>query len=247
IERELSVHVIAKREVITKVLDVAAIRRTVAKELAHAEARSENSTATPGPDVLEDEREPQYRDFTDVQNRGPRDHDVLRDHLDLVGAEVVIGDRVVAARDSATPDVERGLTAAGRIAHERGGLSLHEPVLPGLSDLRRDIRHNATVQLDVVCHLTTRDDVGRLLLRIAEDDRVTAGDDDLGRIVVNDAVSDECRLVAINAGLFTLEREASRLRVEYRLIALIPRRGVAGPRHQNTHHGILFVPFDQHT
>src|SRR5437016_11491340 len=115
----MRVHVIADREVVTEVLDVTAISGTIPEQLAHSEARRQNPAAPSGAYVLEDERQPHHRYVADVQHRRTRDHDVFCDHLDLVGPEVVIGNRVVAAGDGTAADVERSLTTARGVAHER--------------------------------------------------------------------------------------------------------------------------------
>src|SRR6267378_493198 len=84
VESKLRVQVIVDREVVTEVLDVAAVGRAVAKQLTDAEARRENTAAATRAHVLENEGEPHDRHVADVQYRRPGDHDVLRDHFDLV-------------------------------------------------------------------------------------------------------------------------------------------------------------------
>src|SRR4051812_11843260 len=127
VERDLRVHVIADREIVTDIVDLPAVGGTVAKQLTQTEARRQNPAAASGAHVLEDERQPQDRNVTDVQHRGPRHHQTLGDHLDLTGAEVVIGDRVVAAGNGAAPDVERRLLSPAGVADECRRLAVHEP------------------------------------------------------------------------------------------------------------------------
>ena len=150
--------------------------------------------------------------------------------------EVIVGDRVVAAGDRTAADVERCFTSACGVAHERRILTAYKPVFARLGDLRRDVLHDATMELDVVRHPPASDDVSGLLLRIAENHRIAPRHDDFGRVAINDAVADENGLLATNARLFSSELEGVRLRVEHRLIALVPSRGVALSGHQGLHH-----------
>src|ERR1700704_2477080 len=118
-------------------------------------------------------------------------------------------------------------------------------MLASLLDLGGDILHDAPVALDVVGHPAMTQYVGGLLLGVAKYYRVAPRDDDLGRIVVDDAVADEHSLIPIDASFFPRELESACLGVEDRDVALIPRCAVARALHQCLHHGIRLIPFDQ--
>src|SRR4051812_29364346 len=87
--------------------------------------------------------------------------------------------------------------------------------------------------------------VRRLLLRIAQNDRVSAGDYHLRRIAVDDAVADENSLLAIDGGPPALQLESVGPGIEYRFVTLISRRRVSGALHQLLHDRIGFVPLDE--
>ena len=162
---------------------------------------------------------------------------------------MVIRDGVVTAGDHPVPGVENGLGLASAVP---GGEHLFEGRLratqvPLLTRLHRsaDVGHDSAVRLDVVRHLTARDDVRFLPLRVAEYHRVSAGDHDLGGIVVGDAVADEHRLLLADARRISLELERPCPGVEYHHVALIPGGAVAGPLHERFHHRISRIPLDQ--
>jgi len=103
----------------------------------------------------------------------------------------------------------------------------------------------AAMELDVVSHPAASYYVGSLLLGVAKYYRVAPSDHDLGQVVVDDAVADEHRLIAIDASFFPCELERPRLGVEDCDVPLIPRRAVARALDQRLHHGIRRIPFDQ--
>ena len=77
-------------------------------QIVQAEPGHENAAAAAGPDVLEDEGQPQNGDIPHVEHRGARHHHVLVQPLDLVAAEVVIGKGVVVGGDLAPRAVHAG-------------------------------------------------------------------------------------------------------------------------------------------
>src|ERR1700719_2781786 len=114
-----------------------------------------------------------------------------------------------------------------------------------LGDLCGDVGYDAAVELGVVRHSTVCDHVGCLLLGITEYHRIAAGHDDLGGVIENDRVTDQNRLIAIDASLLSVEQESMRLRVEDRSVTLIPGGGITLALHQGGHNGISLVPLDQ--
>src|SRR5712671_3562139 len=179
IESEFRIHVIADCEVIAEIVDLTTVGWTVAQQLADTESRREHAASSPRPHVLENERNPHHGDIADVKHGRTRDHDVLRDHLDLFCLEVVIGNRVVTARDRAVPGVESRLLASRGVTDERSLLATHEPRLSRL-DRSADVGDDTAVQLDVVRHLAASYDVGGLTLGIAENHGVSPRNHDLG-------------------------------------------------------------------
>ena len=122
---------------------------------------------------------------------------------------------------------------------------MHEPMLTRLLDCRRDVGHDTAVELDVIRHLAACNDVGGLLLGIAKYYRVAPRHHDLCGIVVDDAVTDQHGLIAVDACFLSLELESVSLCVEHRYVTLIPGRAVAGTRHEDPHDRIGLVPLDQ--
>ena len=244
VEPEARIHVIAQRPVVADVVDVTAIGRAVARDLVDAEPGRQDSAPSSRPHVLEDERQPEYRDFADVQHRRPRHQQVLRDELDLLRCEVVIGNGIVAARDSAAAHVERSWTAACRIADESGAGAPDEPLFTTLQR-RADVGDASPAQLDVVDHLSERDYVCVSTLRVAKDEGVASRQDNLRRIVVRDSVTNEERDSARHSCGTAHEMERSCASIETNAYALISGDVVAGPVHQRGHHRIGLSPVDQ--
>src|SRR5205814_9174623 len=152
IERELRIGVIAEREIVAEIFEMPPVGWAVAENFTEAKTRRKNSASSPRPHVLEDERQPHHGNVADVQHGGTRDHDVLRDHLDLFRLEMIIGNRVVAAGYASILDVKRSLFPARSVGDKRGSTAVKDPLLSGLHR-RADVRHAAATRFDVVLQL----------------------------------------------------------------------------------------------
>ncbi len=243
VERRLEVHVVVDREVVAEILDLSPVARRVAHDVAEAEPRREHAAAAPAPRVLVDERQPEHGDVGDVEHGRPRDDVAVADDLHFLGGEVIVRLGELARRDVAAVPVEH-LAVARRVGADRGAVRLHVPGLCVLFRGADDVLAHAAPGAHVVPQPAEGDEIRFLLRRIAEHDGVAGGQDDVGRVVIDDAVAHQGGRFALHGGAAD-EKNALGLGLELHPVTLVACRDVAGTLEERVHERVGFAPLHE--
>ena len=129
VERRLGIHIIADGEKIANVRDAAPIRRAVSEEFSDTEVRRQHAATSAAAHILEEKRNPEHRDFADVQYARPRHHHVLGHELHILRSEVKMWLGVIAVRERAIFRKHDMSTAHQRIGNDRAALGAQKEPL----------------------------------------------------------------------------------------------------------------------
>ena len=226
------VHVVIDRKEVPDVLDVAAVRWIGADEIRDAKTRRQDAAVPPRTHVGEHERQPHYRDVLDVQDCRSCHECVRARTLHLVELEVVIRNRVGAARELTTKAIE-GRAFSGRgIAQDR--LPFLGADLPDGPRVRGEPRvtDRSGPFVETILKSPTADDVRLTAPGIVHDDGLSDRRRDFRALI-----EEHARVGVHGLGVTTLhDRPLARgtedleqiiLGVEGDTIALVARDGVA--------------------